>query len=311
MQDGRDDRHRLRLRLLVDAHVAHRVAHDGVLLCVVAPTRVRVHPRLLQDRVLGRRSKLERTSLRWRRSGDEHVQRVVGPLIARVVDDAVLLEEVCVDRCAYHQTLLVQRDLDKLAETRRVVVTASLGVPERFEDWIRLEDRLGEVACAAAEAGGAAAGAPRKVTHQILVRLRLASTRLTADDDALRLAVAANLAVRLFGDGEDVREGVGDGLADEVFHRRALIDGQRLVRVDRKQDGTGERVDVMVQVTAANVGKKGAFGELDELAVVGHGRSALERHRPAQIYHTRRRRPLHGPRVQIEGRTHGPGRGPK
>lgn len=67
------------------------------------------------------------------------------PLIAALVHDAHLLQEVVRIRCATNGMLLVEEDLHILPEPRRVVVANRLGIAERLQDWIRQENAILDV----------------------------------------------------------------------------------------------------------------------------------------------------------------------
>ena len=160
--------------------------------------------------------------------------------------------------------LLVDEDLDELAEAARVVVAARLRVAEGLEHRVRLQDRLGQRLDAAA-----ALGAPRKVVHEVLVRLGLARARLAAHHDRLRLVRAREHLVRVLRGSVHVRWLFAQRLATVRAHLGLRVDGQLLERVHREQDRAGERVDLLGKVASAHVLEQRRLGEVNQHRVVG------------------------------------------
>lgn len=62
---------------------------------------------------------------------DEHVKDVVIPFGWGLVHDTCLFEQVIVDSRTADR-IVGERDLDKLAKTRRVVITSRLSITERL-----------------------------------------------------------------------------------------------------------------------------------------------------------------------------------
>ena len=88
-------------------------------------------------------------------------------------------------------------DLDELAEARAVVVPRRLGVAERLQDGVGVEDLL-------LEGPRAAAKVVAEVLEDVLGRLRLAGAGLARHDDGLRLLHHLHVPEGLVRDGEHV-----------------------------------------------------------------------------------------------------------
>ena len=65
-----------------------------------------------------------------RQSGQHAVEDVVVPLVAVLVNDSGLLQQVLLDLRALYRSGFVEEDVDVLPEARRVVVANGLGVAE-------------------------------------------------------------------------------------------------------------------------------------------------------------------------------------
>ena len=151
------------------------------------------------------------------------------------MDDAGLLEEVLLDLRALDDALLVEDDVDVLAEAGGVVVADGLGVAEGLQDRVGLEDLLLDP--------GVLAARRRQVLQDQLGALRLAGARLAADDDALVHPRPPHQRVAVVADGEDVRRQLADLLLLVQLDLLRRVDRQDLVRVHRHQDGPGVRLE--------------------------------------------------------------------
>ena len=95
-----------------------------------------------------------------------------------LLHDSRLFEQVLRVARRVDLSARVEEDLNVLAEARRVVVAHRLGVAERLEDRIRLQNALLDL--------GGRAGGFGQVLEALLGRLGLAGARLARDDDGLR-----------------------------------------------------------------------------------------------------------------------------
>ena len=103
---------------------------------------------------------------------------MVRPLLRLLERDPRLFQEVDLHVCARELSRLVEVDPDELAEAGAVVVPHGLGVAERLEDGVRLDDLVFERDFALqCFAGGAHA---RKVPDDLLCVFSLARARLSA-----------------------------------------------------------------------------------------------------------------------------------
>jgi hypothetical protein len=91
--------------------------------------------------------------------------------------DARLLEQILRVARRVNLPARIEEDLNVLAEPRRVVVAHRLGVAERLEDRIRLQNALLDL--------GGRTGGFGQVLEALLGRLGLAGARLARDDDGL------------------------------------------------------------------------------------------------------------------------------
>lgn len=85
---------------------------------------------------------LESGLLIFRHAGQHAVEDVIVSLARVLRHDAGFLQEVLLDIRALDRALLVEADVDVLAEARRVVVAVRLGVAERLEDRVRLQQHV-------------------------------------------------------------------------------------------------------------------------------------------------------------------------
>lgn len=76
---------------------------------------------------------VELVALLRRQAGQHAVEDVVVTLVTSLADDACLLQQVLIDLGALYCTLLVEMNVDVLAETARVVVSDGLRVPESLK----------------------------------------------------------------------------------------------------------------------------------------------------------------------------------
>ena len=196
---------------------------------------------------------------------DHVVEDVVVALALALEGHARLLEQVLLRRRAEHLALLAHRDLDELAEARRVVVARRLRVAEGLEHRVGLQDDGGEVV----ELVAALLRAERQVAHQVLVGLGLARARLAADHERLRALRLEQRLVRLLRHRVRVRLDDAERAADVRLHQVVAVDRQHLERVDGEQDGAGVRVDGLLLLEAqAHVVEDRRLADVDQVAVV-------------------------------------------
>ena len=176
------------------------------------------------------------------KTGEQQVEHVEGGLELVLVDNARFFEQVLFEFGAHHCAVLLEVDLQVLAEAARVVVDARLGVTERLQDVI-------DLLYLAIEANLERLGAREQVLHQVFAGLGLARAGLAADQNALTLLRANHLAEALLGRGVDVRRQRGTYvLAGLVVGRDALaVDGERLQRIERDQDVADVCVDLILR----------------------------------------------------------------
>lgn len=140
------------------------------------------------------------------------------------------------------------------AESRRVVVSRRLCVSECLHDGVRCQDLLFRLTHPAATLIGAAllllfttAWPVRildcsKVSHNVLGRDRLASSRLSRDDDGLVLFVSDHTSIGVFGNGKEM------GLELTSTLARICLDDLRAVQIELEEGIDGDEHDTRVGV---------------------------------------------------------------
>ena len=121
-------------------------------------------------------------------------------------------------------------NVNVLAEATRVVVADRLGIAERLQDGIRLQDLLLDPVVLAAYGG--------EELEDEFGALRFAGARLAGDYDALVVLVAQHVVVGVVADGEDVGRQLADLLVAVLFDLLGCVDGEDLVGVHSDQDGS-------------------------------------------------------------------------
>ena len=99
-------------------------------------------PALVQVVVVGRATEPEGLALLLGGTRQEAVENVVVAFISGLMDNARALQQKVANARAENGARSIKLDLDKLAETGRVVVTDSLGVTKGFHDRTRLNNLL-------------------------------------------------------------------------------------------------------------------------------------------------------------------------
>lgn len=216
------------------------------------------------------------------------IKDVVVSLADALRYDSRLFQQEIHDLGANNLAVVIELDLDELAEATRVVIAQRLGITKGLEKRVGLEHALFQLAkrsrlvvgrvgvLVVAEHRLAVAGRTRKVLHDDLGGFGLTGTTLTTDDDTLvgwvHGAALDQVHVRLVSERKDVRRQRAHGLA-KVFGHIALAVGriQRLVRVDRDQDRADVRVDHLVLVASTQVLEQRRLGQ------VGHLEDVLDR----------------------------------
>ena len=133
-------------------------------------------------------------------AGDQVVEDVEVVLALVLERHSGLLEQVFADLGAHHLAG-PERELNVLAEARRVVVHERGGVAERLQQRVDLEDLELEARVAQAQVN--------EVLDEVLGRLGLARARFAADHAALRLEHARfQRLVGAVGERVDVRRGL-------------------------------------------------------------------------------------------------------
>lgn len=152
-------------------------------------------------------------------------------LLGILRNNSRFFQQVLLDLGTLDHATVVKVDVNVLAEPGRVVITDGFGVTERFQNGVRLENLLLDPRVLPTDR--------RQVLQDQLCTLGLARAGLTGDDDALVLAIATHVRVRVVPDGEDVRRKLADLALLVQLDLVCGVDGQDLVRVDRDQDRSG------------------------------------------------------------------------
>mmetsp|Transcript_24972 Transcript_24972/g.59366 ORF Transcript_24972/g.59366 Transcript_24972/m.59366 type:complete len:242 (+) Transcript_24972:690-1415(+) len=124
--------------------------------------------------------------LRFRQTTEHLVEAVVVPLRLAMQDHPRTFEKVRGHSGVYQRAGIVEEDAVVLAKARRVVVPHRNRVAKRLQDGLRLQNPMLD-ACGCGIAG---ARDEAQVLHHNLRRLRLPSTALPRNDEALVLALA-------------------------------------------------------------------------------------------------------------------------
>ena len=115
--------------------------------------------------------------------------------------------------------LPVKHELKVLPETARIVVAQRLSIPKRLEQRVRLQENvLHAFHCRCVGRVAPAATHRSDVVLNLFGRFGLPSPRLAADDHALALFFADHLAIRRFGDAENVWGSVNALLVHVIRH---------------------------------------------------------------------------------------------
>lgn len=162
-------------------------------------------------------------------AGQHAVEDVIVALVHGLVHDARLFEQVLLNLGALDDAVLVEVNVDVLAEATRVIVSDRLGIAERLQNRIRLENLLLDPRVLATDGG--------QVLQDQLGGLGLAGAALATDDDALVLVEALHVVVGIVADGENVRRQLADLVVLVQADLFGRVDRQYLVRVHGHQDG--------------------------------------------------------------------------
>ena len=231
VEDGGEEAHDVPDVLVAEREHLARRADVGELGGVVAALAHLLGARVGAPQVLvvARVRQPELAALLACQTGEHAVEDVIVALLLGLRDEARLLEQVLLDLGALDDALLVEVDVDVLAEAARVVVAYRLGVAERLEDRIGLEYLLLDPVVLAADG--------RQELEYELGALGLAGARLARDDHALVVLVAAHVVVGVVADGEYVRRQLADLLVAILLDLLARVDRQDLIRIHCHQYG--------------------------------------------------------------------------
>ena len=247
VQDARDDREDGVLLLLGDPDGVHGfdgLAEVGLVVDVVDVVAVALVHVMEVLRIV----QLELLCHALIRAVDELVEDVVVALPGLLVHHTGLLQQVVGDAPADGVASVIKVDFHVLAETTRVVVANGLGVAERLQQRVRVQDNALDVLYLFVAAGDLG-----DVLHDLLSSHRLAGTGLARDDAALVHVLALHISVRLFGKGKDVR---GQFVAELAAIQPDVLGSSQakiLVRVDDDQHRADVGVDGVIVVTFLDV----------------------------------------------------------
>jgi len=149
----------------------------------------RTQPDLLKKEVLRSGELVLRLDVRGERLA-ELVEDMEGALIATLLDDAILLEQVRDNGATRDVSVVTEGNLDELTETRRVVVLGGLGITKGLKQRVALKELLLELTLRTRATSNGS-----KVLNDLLGVLGLTGTRLTSYEHRLRLAVSEKVAV--------------------------------------------------------------------------------------------------------------------
>jgi len=184
----------------------------------------------------------------------EDVERTLSRTLA---NDTGTLKEVGDDGSSRDITSLIEGDLDKLTETRRVVVLHGLGVTESLEQRVSLEKLLLELTLLTTTTSNGS-----KILDNLLGVLSLTGTRLTSDEHGLVLAVSQHGTVGRIGHSENVRGNLITTLADVSADHLVSVDRDSLERVDGNQEKARVCVDDVSLVSQTQVVEHGGLREV-------------------------------------------------
>ena len=149
-------------------------------------------------------------------------------------DDTSLLQQICLDIGTGQFSRRSKVDTDEFTETRRVVVTDGLGVAERLQYRICLNDLILQRAFLLGWIvrflGRGADGG--EVRDYLLRVLGLPGSRLTGDQHGLILAVGKHVDVGSVGNGENVRRHLVTPFASIKFRASLGVYGESFVGVN-------------------------------------------------------------------------------
>ena len=161
---------------------------------------------------------------------DELVEDVEVAFAWALADDPALLEEVVLDGGVVDaHCLRVEAQADQLAEPAGIVVLYGLRVAEHLEDRVALEDAALHVCCLLLPHAHHPAAAVTDCPQGLLVCLRLARPRLSANADHLRPFRALEAVEDLKHEGEDVRLVLSDVFS--LYKDILEVSGKALLRV--------------------------------------------------------------------------------
>ena len=149
-------------------------------------------------------------------------------------------------------TLLGEVDSDELSETRRVVVSDSLGITEGFQDRIGLDNLVFKgnllllrfTVSSAFILAGTDGG---KVGNNLLCVLSLTGSRFTSNQHRLVFTILDHVTVSFIGDGEEMGWHLRTTFAHVVLDDRFSVDRKSLVGVDDNTEET--RVGLKFTIT--------------------------------------------------------------
>mmetsp|Transcript_21248 Transcript_21248/g.82449 ORF Transcript_21248/g.82449 Transcript_21248/m.82449 type:complete len:356 (-) Transcript_21248:194-1261(-) len=160
-------------------------------------------------------------------------------------DEARLLQQVAAHARSDDVVILVELDLDELAEAGGVVVATSLGVTHRLQHGHGGQHHLLDV--------GRTLGTGREELQDQLGGLSLSSSRLSTDQHGLVQLVLDHSIVGGLGDGEDMGRDLAEAGALVRAHMLARVDGQALIGVDGHENSARVGVDEVLNVAVLEV----------------------------------------------------------
>merc|ERR1712012_791929 len=194
------------------------------------------------------------------------VEGVVASLKRLLVSETRLLKQVDNHVSSRQLSRGVEVDTDELTESRRVVISDSLGVTPGLQDRVGgnnllLKRGLSLLPLARGADGG-------EVGNDLLGVLSLSSTRLSSNQDGLVAASVGHALVSSLSNGEDVRPALIPPLANIQLHGAEGVDGESLVGVDGDTEETRVGVDELVLVSDHRVPQDTGITKIGEISHV-------------------------------------------
>jgi hypothetical protein len=128
---------------------------------------------LVQVLVLLGTTKVQSSALGGRDAGEQLVEDVEVAFAGRLADDTRLFKQVALHTGTSNRALVVELEADELAETRRVIVSNSLGITKGFEHRIQFEQLLLQLTLTMSTTGNG-----HNVLNDLFGVFSLTSTRL-------------------------------------------------------------------------------------------------------------------------------------